>query len=55
MAARFECDVGCGTVYVTGSVERHDFGVRLPSGLRETGADLLIIAHQDAADRGIRG
>jgi hypothetical protein len=45
MAARFECDVGCGTVYVTGIAERHDFGVRLPHRLRETRADLFVASH----------
>jgi hypothetical protein len=45
MAARFERDVGRGTGGVTRLVEGHNFSVRLPRGLCETGADLTIIAN----------
>jgi hypothetical protein len=45
MTARFERDVSRGTGGVTRLEEGHNFSMRLPRGLCETGADLLVIAN----------
>jgi hypothetical protein len=55
MTAGLERDVGGCTACLTGMIEGHDFGVRLPRRLGKTSADLGVIAHQHAAYGGVGG
>ena len=55
MTTGLERDVGGCTGCITGIIERHDFGVRLPRRLRKPSADLRVIAHQYATYGGVRG
>jgi hypothetical protein len=55
MTTWLERDVGGCTGCLTGIIERHDFGVRLPRRLGKTSADLRVIAHQYAAYGGVGG